>query len=248
MQRKVWTLFGLVAMLALVAAAAVAALTGAQPVAAQQTTPTPQTAGRHITVVGHGEASARPDTAIVQIGVETQAATAREALAQNNTQAKALQDRLTSLGVAARDMQTTGFGIYPVYNNDGRQVTGYRVTNSVTVKIRNLDQAGALLDQVVQAGANSIYGISFTVDNPQAQMNQAREAAVRDAKARADVLAKAGGATVGELLVISESIGVTPPPMPLAARAEVAQDSASVPLQAGEQIFSIDVQVTYALR
>jgi uncharacterized protein YggE len=214
---------------------------------------TAQTVGvsgmRQVTVVGRGEVKGKPDTATVQIGVETEAPVAKDALAKNTDEATALQAKLKELGVAEADMQTSNFSIYPTYGTDGRQITGYHVSNSVTVKIRALDQAGTLLDQVVQAGANSVSSISFSVDNPDALLAQARERAIQDARAHADALAKAGGAAVGDILVISENIGA-PPPMPLMmeARAAEAADGKAVPVQPGEQSFSVDVQVTYQLR
>jgi uncharacterized protein len=118
----------------------------------------------------------------------------------------------------------------------------------VTVKIRQLDQAGALLDQVVQAGANSIYGISFSVENPEALLNQARKAAIENAKARATQLAGASGLAVGDVLVISENIGAQPIPMPMMARAQEMAGDQAVPVQPGEQSFSVDVQVTFGLK
>jgi uncharacterized protein YggE len=204
---------------------------------------------RQVTVVGRGEVKGRPDTATVQIGVETEAANAQEALAQNTAQAQALQQKLEELGIAKEDIQTSNFNIYPTYGQDGRQITGYHVSNSVSVKIRNLDQAGTLLDQVVQAGANSVSGISFSVADPDELLKQARTQAIADAKVRAQELASAGGASVGDVLVISENVGAQPPiPLPMLARAEMAQDAAAVPVQPGEQTFSVDVQVTFALR
>jgi uncharacterized protein YggE len=218
----------------------------ARPVTAQVSAGVPGM--RQVTVVGHGEVKGRPDTATVQIGVESEAATAKDALAQNNTQAQAIQQKLKDLGVAEKDIQTSNFNINPTYNSDGRQVSGYHVGNMVTVKIRELDTAGSLLDQVVQAGANSIYGVSFSVENPETLLNQARTAAIENAKARATQLASAGGAAVGDVLVISENVGSQPVPMPYAARAEAAQAAPDVPVQPGEQSFSVDVQVTYGLR
>lgn len=204
---------------------------------------------RQITVVGTGESRIKPDMATVQIGVETAAATSQEALAQNTAQANAIIEQIKQLGVEEKDIQTSNFNIYPNYDTNGRQITGYTVSNMVSVTIRSLDSAGDLLDKVVQAGANRIYGVSFGVADTNAVMAQARDAAVADARARADLLAKAGGATVGQLLVITESIGSQPPLPVLMGRAEAAQaaDSA-VPIQSGEQVFSAQVQVTYELR
>ncbi len=214
---------------------------------------TAQTVGvpgmRQVTVVGHGEVKGKPDTATVQIGVETEAPVAKDALAKNTEQATALQAKLKDLGVAEKDIQTSNFNIYPTYAADGRQITGYHVSNSVIVKIHDLAQAGNLLDQVVQAGANSINGISFSVDDPQALLGQAREQAMKDAHGRADLLTKAGGAAVGDVLVITENVGAQPPvPLMMAAPAAEAADSKAVPVQPGEQSFAIDVQVTYQLR
>jgi uncharacterized protein YggE len=202
---------------------------------------------RQVSVLGHGEVKARPDTATIQIGIDTEAANAKDALAQNNTQAQALQQKLAELKIDTKDIQTSNFSISPTYGNDGRQVTGYRVSNIVTVTIRNLDSAGTLLDQVVQAGANNIYGISFSVADTQKLMEQARQAAMADAKVRATQLATAGGASVGDVLIISENVSAPPVPMPMLDRA-AAQGAPSVPVQAGEQSISIDVQATFALR
>jgi uncharacterized protein len=201
---------------------------------------------RQVTVQGHAQVTGRPDTATVVLGVETQGATSAEALAQNSQQAQAIIQKLRDLGVAERDIQTSSFSIYPVYGADGRQVEGYRVANTVSVTVRQLDGAGALLDQVVQAGANSVQGISFSVADPKALLDQARQQAVADAQARADLLARAGGASVGQLLSINEA-GVAQPPVPVLMRAEVMQ-AADVPVQPGEQVFGVDVQVTFELQ
>jgi len=247
MTRRISITIGVVAAVLLLAVlAGLVGLLYARPVTAQTSAGVPGM--RQVTVVGRGEVKGAPDTATVQIGVETEAATAKDALAQNSAKATAVQDQLTKLGVDAKDIQTNNFSINPAYGNDGRQVTGYRVSNMVTVKIRQLDQAGTLLDQVVQAGANSIYGISFSVENPEALLDQARKAAIENAKARATQLAGASGAAIGDVLVISENVGAQPIPMPMMARAQEMAPGQAAPVQPGEQSFSVDVQVTYGLR
>jgi uncharacterized protein YggE len=247
MTRRIWTTIGIVAAALLLAVlAGVVGLLYARPATAQTNVGVPGM--RQVTVVGHGEIKGTPDTATVQIGVTSQAAAAKDALAQNTAQAQAIQQKLKDLGVAEKDIQTSNFSISPTYGSDGRQVTGYQVSNIVTVTIHNLGQAGTLLDQVVQAGANNIYGVSFSVDDPQALLEQARQRAMQDAKARATQLASAGGAAVGDVLVISENVGSQPPvPLPMMDRAAAAQAPA-VPVQPGEQSFSVDVQATFALR
>jgi hypothetical protein len=189
-----------------------------------------------------------PDTARVEIGVETSAPTTSEAIAQNNTQVAAVIDKLTGLGVAEDDMQTRNFNMHARYDEKGQQVVGYNVSNTVTVTIRNLEQAGTLLDSVVQVGANRIYGINFSVDDPSALLEQARNEAIANARAKAEQLAQQSGASVGEVLVITENIGAQPP-MPVTGRGGAMEEAqSSVPVQAGTQEFSAGVQVTFALR
>jgi uncharacterized protein YggE len=245
------TLIGVLSGALLVAVLALGALAGimfARPSAAQaQGTGVPGM--RQVTVVGSGEARVAPDMATVQLGVETTAPTTQEALAQNSAQAQAIVDQLKQLGVDEKDIQTSGFNIYATYNDDGRTVTGYTVSNTVSVTIRNLAQAGELLDTVVQSGANRVYGVSFGVSDPKAAQAQARDAALADARARAEQLAQGAGAQIGAVLVISENIGAPPVmPMPAMAAADQAVGGAPVPVQAGEQVVNASVQVTYELR
>jgi uncharacterized protein YggE len=248
MTRRIGLIVGSVAALLLLAVlAGIVGILYARPVTAQTSVGVPGM--RQVTVVGTGEVKGQPDTASVQIGVETEGATAKDALAANTTQAQALQAKLKELSVADKDIKTNNFSVYPTYGADGRQISGYHVTNSVTVTVRELGSAGSLLDQVVQAGANSINSVSFNVDDPKVLLNQAREQAMQDAKAQAETLAKAGGAAVGDVLVISENIGSQPPtPMMYAAAPAAADQSKAVPVQAGEQSFTVQVQVTFGLR
>lgn len=204
-------------------------------------------APRQITVVGEADVQARPDTATVNIGVETDARNAQQALAENNEQTTAIINRIKEMGIESKDVQTSNFSIYPRYNNDGSQITGYQVNNTVNVTIRNLDQTGDLLDQVVQLGANNIYGISFHVDDPSALLDQAREQAILNAKTRATAMARSAGAEIGDVLVITDQVGSMPPVVPMLERAEM-DAVASVPVEAGEQTFTMHVQVTFALR
>jgi uncharacterized protein YggE len=248
MENRNPTLIGALAGALLIAVLAIGAIGAAlltRPTAAQaQSNGVPGM--RQITVIGTGEVKVVPDTASVQIGVETTAPTTKDALAQNTAQANAIIEQIKQLGVAEKDIQTSGFNISPTYSSDGREVTGYTVSNQVSVVIRDLAQAGTLLDQVVQAGANRIYGVSFTVADPAAALAQARDKAVADAKARADQLAKGTGATVGQVLVISENVGAASPvPMPMMDR--VAGAGGAPPIQAGEQSYSAQVQITYEL-
>lgn len=232
-------------VLALVALVGVIGTLYVRPVAAQASSGVQGM--RQVTVVGNGEAKGTPDTATVQLGIETRAATASEAVAQNSQQMTALIAKVKELGVNDEDIQTSNFNVSPDYDYEAKQVRGYVVSNSASVTIRNLETAGTLLDQVVQLGANQIFGISFSVADPDAVLADARQAAIDDARAKALQLAQAMGAQVGDVLVISENVGSTPVvPLPMAA--EFAQDRAAVPVEAGSQSFTAQVQVTFALR
>ncbi|PDW01569.1 SIMPL domain-containing protein [Candidatus Viridilinea mediisalina] len=230
------------------AAGAFAAVSFNRP-GAVQAQPGGVSAMRQVTVIGQGEVKLAPDQATVQIGVESRANTTREALDQNSAQAQAIMEQIKQLGVEERDIQTSGFNIYANYSDNGRTVTGYTVSNNVLVTIRNLDQAGALLDQVVSAGANRIYGINFGLSDPESALAQARDAAVANARERAERLAQGSGASIGSVLVISENIGSDPVmPMPAMMRSEALDAGAAVPIEPGEQSFRARVQVTYELR
>jgi uncharacterized protein YggE len=237
---------GALALVALAIAVGSIALVGMRPqttVAQSNVVPI-----RQITVVGQGDASGTPDTASVQIGVQSEAATSREALTDNNGKMAALIAKLKELGVAEKDIQTSNLSIYPRYDNDGKAIIGYQVSNMVSIKIRNLADAGSLLDQVVSAGANNLSGIMFMIDDTKALEGQARDAAIADARARAQAMAQAAGGSVGQVLNITENIGSTPVPL-MMERAAVAADAAgSVPIQSGEQTINASVQITFELR
>jgi hypothetical protein len=203
---------------------------------------------RQITVVGHGEAQGTPDTARIEMGVETMADTTTAALEQNNQQVQAIIDRLTALGVAEEDIQTSNFNIHARYDDQGRDVTGYTVNNMVRVTIRNLDQTGRLLDEVVQVGANRIHGISFSVDDPDSLQAQARDEAIANAREKATRLAQESGANLGEVLVISENVGSSPPTPVFRGDFAMGEAESSVPVQSGQQTVNANVQITFELR
>ncbi len=234
----------LTALVAVLALAAVSLFRPGQTVTAQTGVANmPQ-----IVVIGTGEVKVEPDMASVLIGVETTAPTTQQALAQNSSQAQAIIDQIRQLDIEARDIQTTGINIYPVYDEKGREITGYTVNNTVQVTIRNLAQAGNLIDSVVQVGANRIYGISFGVSDPERVLAQAREAAIANARARAEQMARASGTSLGRVLFITENLGASPIPIPMMAEARAAVGNVAPPIQPGQQIYSASVQVTFELR
>lgn len=245
----------IVAIFAL-AALAVLALPRAGLARAQTPTPTPPAAApgltRTVSVAGHGEMRAAPDQATVTIGVESQAPTAEAALDDNNTRMTALLRVIRNAGVASKDIQTSGFNIFPIYQErrvetEPPEVTAYRVSNQVVVTVRQLDALGPLLDAVVRAGANQIHGIAFGFSDPQGLRDQAREQAMNDAHRKASQLATLGNSQLGPVLTITEG-GAQPPPIIMERTLAVAKAAEPVPVEVGEVAVTVDVQVTYALR
>lgn len=231
------------------------------PVYAQtEQTPTPPSAAlpnRAVTVSGSGMVNATPDIAIVTVGVQTDAKTASQALTQNSTQMQAVMDTLRKANIAAADIRTTSVQLYPRYDNqpnpqpnqqggtEPNQPVGYTATNSVEVTVRNLDNLGSLLDQVVSAGGNQITGIRFDLSDPSKAMDQAREAAMKDAMHKAQQLATLAGARLGAVVTINESSSA---PIPYAAMQARADTASSVPVSPGSQPVTVDLQVTWELQ
>ncbi len=158
----------------------------------------------HITVTGDGEQSLRPDIAILSFGVMREAETAQAAMQANNEAMAAVTRALKEAGIEDRDLQTAGIQISPRYEypSDGRggqtaELVGYQVTNTLTVRVRDLARAGDILDEAVSLGVNQGGGISFTNDDPSAALSDARRKAVADAMEKARTLAEAAGVSLG---------------------------------------------------
>jgi len=221
--------------------------TGAQPNAQEPV--------RTVTVVGQGKASGTPDVAHINIGVETHALSAQEAMNANRNEMNALLAKLKAMGIADKDMQTSNFSIYteqlpqtlPVETKGVAGEIQYRVSNQVNIKVRDVSKLGDILDQAVSAGANSVYGVYFEVSDTKDLEAQAREKAIADAKSRAEALTKLAGVSVGEVLVISEVITGSPSPL-YYNTAKVEGLGGGTSIQPGEYEFSLSVQVTYAIK
>ncbi|MDI7860945.1 SIMPL domain-containing protein [Rhizobiaceae bacterium n13] len=231
---------------------AVFALTTAVPAAAQDGRERPAV----ITVSGEGEASVAPDMAIVTLGVVRQAKTAREALDDNNKAMAEVLKQLKANGIADRDLQTSGFGIAPQYNyptdKNGQpmppELVGYQVTNTLTVRLRDMEKLGALLDTSVSLGINQGGDIRFTNDKPEATVTEARKAAVASALAKAKTLSEAAGVKLGPIVRITETPD-RPQPVPVyrAAVAKEMSDGGAVPIAGGENSYNVNVIVTFRL-
>jgi uncharacterized protein YggE len=170
---------------------------------------------RTITVLGEGKVSLKPDIATINVGAEARAATVSEAKAEVDAQMAAITAALQEAGVSEKDIQTSHYGIYyerepmPVLG-EGTAVGvqgGYVVSNMVQVTVRDVEKAGGVLDAVVQAGANQVYGVTFTVADESTWQSQARADAMADARSRAQELAELAGVELGQVVSVSEVIG-----------------------------------------
>lgn len=204
--------------------------------------------GGTITVTGEATVQATPDMATIMLGVTTDGGTASAAMAANNSAMAAVIARLTAAGVEERDLQTSNLSLNPnwVGYDSGSMPTiaGYSAMNMLNVRVRDLAQLGTLLDASITDGANTLNGITFELSNPRPVLDEAREAAVADAKARAELLTTAAGATLGSVLSISEVPNYNSP-MPM-FRTE-ASDAGAVPVASGQIGLMASVTIIYEL-
>ncbi|PWJ80571.1 hypothetical protein C7441_112112 [Pseudaminobacter salicylatoxidans] len=206
-----------------------------------------------IIVTGEGEKTVAPDLALLSLSVMREAKTAREALDANNDAMAAVIAAMKAAGIEDRDLQTSGIQITPRYNFNNRpdgsqeaELVAYQVTNTLSVRVRDLAKAGDILDKSVSLGVNQGGGINFTNDDPSAVLTEARKLAVEDAIAKAKVLSEAAGVKLGRVLEIADQ-SFQPRPMPMAK--SVAFDSArAVPIQAGENSYNVQVNVTFEIK
>jgi uncharacterized protein YggE len=206
-----------------------------------------------IWVNGEGKVTVTPDIATLSLGIEAQAATVAEAQTQAATAMSAVMTALTDNGVADKDIQTQYFSIYQVTRWDDNKneeiVIGYRVTNMVTAKIRDIEQAGPIIDAVAAAGGDytRINNISFSVDDPTPYYQEARQKAMADAKAKAEQLADLAGANLGKPTYISEGTIYPPVIYRDAGMAMSVPEAAPTPISPGEIELTLTVQVAYAI-
>jgi uncharacterized protein len=214
------------------------ALPLAAPVLAETTAAT-------ITVTGTGTVQAPPDLATLMIGVTTQGDTAAAALSANSAAVEAVIARLSASGIEARDLQTSNLSINPNWASfDGSTaptISGYVATNVLTVRVRALDGLGKVLDAAVADGANTLNGLTFGLAAPEPQLNEARKAAVADARAKAELLVVAAGMKLGRVVTITEG-GAWTDPQPMFRDA-----AAAPPVAGGELAMTANVTVQYEM-
>jgi len=232
-----------------------AAIGTALPAAAQQVVPASApilTDGTLLDISATGKATRVPDIATIRAGVVSQAATAAAALSENSQRMTRVVAALRRAGVADRDIQTAQIQLQPQYRyaeNQPPAITGYQASNSVSIRFRDVAKSGTILDALVAQGANQIDGPNLSVDAADAALDEARTDAIRRARTRADLYARAAGLRVDRILLISEDGGQLPqPPMPMLQMARVAKMADSTPVAAGEQDLTVNVSVRFLLR
>jgi uncharacterized protein YggE len=204
-----------------------------------------------ISVNGTGTITVTPDVVNVSIGVQAQGKTVAEAQAQATKAMNDLMAALTANGVAQKDIQTQSFNIQQTTSwdntNQKQIVTGYQVSNTVSVKIRDISKAGSVIDAAAAAGGDltRVNSVQVAVDDPTIYADKAREKAMANAKDTATQLAKLSGVTVGKPISISESNVYAPQNVPVYAKD--AGVATSTPIVAGEQDITLNVQVVYAI-
>jgi uncharacterized protein YggE len=202
-----------------------------------------------VTVQGEGVARATPDVLRLDLGVEAQGRTVSDALAGSSASMQAVLDALRVHGVDPADLQTTGLAIRSVHDRDGRRVVGYAAGSSLAVTLRDLDAAGAAIAAAADAGGDAcrVHGLRFDVQDDTPLRLQARQAAVADARARAETYAAAADRALGRVLHISELGEGRPGPVRAGRMMAMEAVSAPVPLEAGAHEVSVNVTVEWAL-
>ena len=204
---------------------------------------------RSITVVGTGSATGAPDLATLQVGVDSVNASPEAASRENDEKMTAVIDALKAAGIDEKDIQTAYYNMYAEqrYKPDTGEATGeyvYHVSSSVSAKTRDLDQVGTILSNAIQAGANNVSGVTFSIEDTQALEAVAREKAILDAKARAQSLARLSDVTLGSVMIVSEVINGGPV---FYDRAALGMGGGGSPIQPGQLEVSMQIQMSFTI-
>lgn len=212
----------------------------------------PQNYPQEISVSGQGKVYAKPDVAVLVLGVEDKGTKISDIVKNNTSKMNKLIKDVKDLGVDEKDIQTTRYTITPEYNwteSEGRIFVGYSLTQQITVKVRDFEKIGSILDKATTDGANAVDDLQFTIDEPESVKAEARQKAIEEAKTKATTLAKQAGLKIVKLINISE--GSSDYPQPLYAKgAGLAMESVSAApdIQAGQMEIDSTVTLTYRVR
>lgn len=257
-ERKLWIIVTTsAALLLLVGVLAFTQARLAPSVAQAQTeVETPPALPRTITVVGEGKVRIKPDVAQTTIGVDVRQSTVKEASAEAKQVMDEVLKVLKAQGIEDKDIQTSGFSIWvetPPYGPEGepQATTIYHVTNQVSVTIRELDKVGTVLDAAIEAGANNIYGVNFSLADPTPVESEARDKAVANAQTKAQELAKLNGVQLRDVVSVSEVIGGGGGYYSSSFRempAALGLGGGGGPISPGELELSLQLQIVYAVQ
>jgi len=222
-----------------------------------------------ISVAGSGDVYVAPDLAVMDFSVVSEAKTVADAMADNTKKANAIIDVVKSLGVAEKDLQTTNFNVTPHYDNVNSQndvikctpescpmpigtkrvLTGYDITQTLTVKMRDMAKIGQIIEEATASGANQVGDLQFTLDDPDAVKADARQKAIVDAKAKADKLANQLGVKLGRITGFSEGGYYPSSQINYAAKDAGGGIAAVAPnIQVGENKTTVNVSITYEIQ
>ncbi|NNE86496.1 MAG: SIMPL domain-containing protein [Silicimonas sp.] len=202
---------------------------------------------RTVTVTGEGRISAEPDMAILRLGVSREARKASDAMRLASEAATVVLALVKASGVEARDVQTSNVSLSPRWQNERNtapRIVGYVASNDLSVRVRDLENLGALMDAVVSDGANQMNGLSFAIAEPRPLQDEARKAAVADARAKAELLAASAGVSLGQVITISELGGGQPP---VAMARSTMMEASAVPIATGEVDFHARVTIIFGI-
>jgi uncharacterized protein YggE len=218
----------------------------ALPTVAQEDSSEPVSQDRAVSTTGIAIVRSAPDEALVTLGVHTDADTAQAAMDRNGELMSDVILALLDVGLREDQLATATLSLWPRWGDDGQEVVGFTAENQITVTVRDLDRVGSIIDRAVGAGANLTSGITFRVSEVNAAADQALSEAVADARRKAELLAQAGGAELGEVVTIAElsSGGISPPVVYAEA---VAEDGAATQVLPPTLESQVSVSVTWAL-
>ena len=207
--------------------------------------------GTRLDVTARGDVRRVPDVAVISAGVVTNAADAAGAMRDNAGRMGRVLAALKKAGVADKDVSTSSVSLSPQYRyveNEAPAIIGYQASNQVTVRFRDIAKSGTILDALVKEGANQINGPTLMIDKPEAAQDEARVAAIKAARARADLYASALGMKVKRVVSISESEGYSGGPVPVMAMRQMDSVAAKTEIMPGEQSIGVNVSVVFELQ
>ena len=215
------------------------------PARADDTRPAPEA---RIIVIGDGSVSAAPDHARISSGVTTRAKTAKEASDANAKAMAAVLAALQSAGIEQKDIQTSRFSVQPIYTSPGPnmelRLTGFSVSNQVVVTIRQIDEVGDILDRLVTAGATDAGNVEFLHTDSSKTLDRAREAAMADARRKAELYAHAAGLTLGSVAWVTEDSSASMFAPKAAMRTAMP---GAAPIATGEDTLQVQITVGYEI-